>query len=129
MFTFYSWRQIASVIGLRLSLSLSLCAFPEFPGQNWIPSWIYSGSVRNPCIIHHFIFRVFTSLHNVSDRAGRIYTRCPSCTLQAESLSQQGQHLHVDSAEQVSGDVGPGIEEELGVRAQHLHRARVGDTG
>ena len=48
---------------------------------------------------------------------------------QAEPVSQQGQHLHVDSAQQESGDVRPGIEEELGFRAQHLHRACAGDTG
>ena len=52
-----------------------------------------------------------------------------AAVLQAEPVAQQGQHLHVDAAQQVPGVLGPGIEEELGVRAEHLHRASVGDTG
>lgn len=87
-----------------------------------IRSWLYSSSS-----MHYSLFR---DILNV-DR-GRVANINPipdvPSSLQAEPVSQQGEHLHVDPAQQVSGDVRPGVEEELGVRPQHLHRARLGDT-
>ena len=71
--------------------------------------------------LHILYLRHSQTLHSMNDLVAEINA---FMMFQAEPVSQQGQHLHVDSAQQESGDVRPGIEEELGIRAQHLHRAR-----
>ena len=76
MFTFYSWRQIASVIRFgsrRTDSLLSLClshtplSLNSQKDRIGIHSWIYSGSARYSCIIHHSETILFTKVGTLSE--------------------------------------------------------------
>ena len=94
--------------------------------KGFIPGFVRSlYALQYSCIIHYS-----ETLCTYNEMMNDIVAEINAFMMfQAEPVSQQGQHLHVDSAQQESGDVRPGIEEELGFRAKHLHRARAGDTG